>query len=235
MMAVRSFVAIECPVEIKEEIQALQQELKMTLLGRAQGQEGTCLPAGRSEDQHHVLPHGPPQINWTRPEGFHLTLKFLGNVEEDRISKIAQAIRGVTDGFSIFTVSIGEVGVFPHTRSPRVIWVGAKSVGDDLVRLQEGIEKVLVPLGFPPQDRPFHPHLTLGRIKSDDRRRDLGFDKKALTQWLLENQKRECDRFEAKEVLLIKSDLQPSGAVYTSLAKLRLVAQSEASQGEPLA
>ncbi len=213
MMSVRSFVAIECPVKIKEEIQKLQQELKTAL----------------------QIANGPPQINWTRPDGIHLTLKFLGNVAEDRISMIAPAIRGVTDGFSTFTVSIGEAGVFPHTRSPRVIWVGAKSVGDDLVRLQDGIEKVLGPLGFPPEDRPFHPHLTLGRIKSDDRRRDLGFDKKALTQWLLENQKKECGRFEAKEVLLIKSDLQPSGAVYTPLAKLRLAAQSEASQNEPLA
>jgi 2'-5' RNA ligase len=174
-----------------------------------------------------VLPHGPPQINWTRPEGFHLTLKFLGNIAEDGITKIAQAIRGVTDGFSVFTVSIGEVGVFPHPRSPRVIWVGAKSAGDDLVRLQDGIEKILVPLGFPPEDRPFHPHLTLGRIKSGDGRSGLGFNKMALAQWLIENQKRECDRFEAKEVLLLKSDLQPGGAVYTPLARMKLGVRGE--------
>jgi 2'-5' RNA ligase len=142
-------------------------------------------------------------------------------VAEDKIPKIAQAIRGVAYEFSTFTVSIGEMGVFPHPRSPRVIWVSAKSVGDDLTQLHGEIEKVLMPLGFSPEDRPFHPHLTLGRIKSGDRRRDLGFDKTGLMQWLFENHKREYGRFEVKEVLLVKSDLQPSGAVYTPLARMK--------------
>jgi 2'-5' RNA ligase len=241
MKAVRSFIAIECPVKIKEEIQKFQQELKMAMQ-TAQGppqikSEDQVLPVrargvGASEKRS---PHGPPQINWTRSEGFHLTLKFLGNVGEDRISEIVHAIRGVTETFLFFVVSVGDVGVFPHTRSPRVIWIGVKSVGDDLVRLQGGIEKVLGPLGFPPEDRPFHPHLTLGRIKSDDRRSGLRFDNAALAQWLLENQKRDCGRFAAKEVLLMRSDLQAGGAVYTPLAKLRLAVQSEARQSEPLA
>jgi len=199
MKAVRSFVAIECPGKIREEIQKLQQELKTAL---------------QTVD-------GPSQINWTCLDNFHLTLKFLGNVAEDRISKIVQAVHGVTEGFSFFTVSVEGIGVFPHARSPRVIWVGAKSVGDDLARLQNDIEKVLGPLGFPPEDRPFHPHLTLGRIKSGDKKSGLGFNKTTLTQWLVENQKRECDRFEAKEVLLMKSDLQASGAVYTPLARMK--------------
>ena len=255
MKAVRSFIAIECPVKIKEEIQKFQQELKMAMQAahgppqiksedqvlpvRAPGQasgsasdwpghggiasEAEQAPIvnrlGASEERS---PHGPPQINWTRSEGFHLTLKFLGNVGEDRISEIVHAIRGVTETFLFFVVSVGDVGVFPDTRSPRVIWIGVKSVGDDLVRLQGGIEKVLGPLGFPPEDRPFHPHLTLGRIKSDDRRSGLRFDNAALAQWLVENQKRDCGRFAAKEVLLMRSDLQAGGAVYTPLARLEL-------------
>ncbi len=200
MKAVRSFVAIECPGKIKEEIQKLQQELKTAL----------------------QMTDESSQINWTRLDSFHLTLKFLGNVAEDRISKIVQAVHGVTEGFSFFTITVKEVGVFPHTRSPRVIWVGAKSVGDALARLQDGIERALGPFGFPAEDRPFHPHLTLGRIKSGDRKSGLGFNKTVLAQWLVENQKKECDRFEAKEVLLMKSDLQASGAVYTPLARIEL-------------
>ena len=161
-------------------------------------------------------------VNWVRPDGFHLTLKFLGHVTEDRLPKITEAVSGVATTFSPFTVSVGGVGVFPNTRVPRVIWMGVKTEGDILARLQSRVEEVLDPLGFPRENRSFHPHLTLGRIKSEGSEGDFRQSGDTLAKWLAENQHRVCGQFEVKEVLLIKSDLQPGGAVYTPLATLRL-------------
>jgi len=207
MRSVRSFVAIECPEGIKKEIQKIQQELRAVM-----------------EDSFRTNVRG---VSWVHPDGFHLTLKFLGPVTEDRLPKITEAVGRVAASFSPFTVSVEGVGVFPNTRVPRVIWIGAKAEGDVLARFQGRVEEVLDPLGFPRENRSFHPHLTLGRIKSE--RRDTDFQQlgDTLAKWLVENQQRACGQFEAKEVLLMKSDLQPGGAVYTPLATLRLAIGSE--------
>ena len=105
-------------------------------------------------------------IRWVRPAGFHLTLKFLGNVTQERLSGIVEVIGKVGPSIPPFMVSVSGVGVFPNARDPRVIWIGVRSVGEDLVRLQEGIEEGLEPLGFAREGRSFHPHFTLGRLKS---------------------------------------------------------------------
>jgi 2'-5' RNA ligase len=202
MRSVRSFIAIECPEGIKKTIHNIQQELRMAL-----------------EESSRKKMKG---VNWVRPDGFHLTLKFLGSVTEDKLFKITKAVSGVAASFSPFNVSVGGVGVFPNTRVPRVIWIGAKAEEDILTRLQSKMEEVLDPLGFPRENRAFHPHLTLGRIKSERREVDFQEIGDTLAKWLVENKQRECGQFEAKEVLLMKSDLQPGGAVYTPLATLRL-------------
>jgi 2'-5' RNA ligase len=202
MRSVRSFIAIECPEEVKKEIQKIQQEMRMCI-------ESSSRNKGRG-------------INWTRSEGFHLTLKFLGSVAEVQLSKITEAVRGVVGSFSSFTVSVAGVGVFPNIQIPRVLWIGAEGEGDVLARLQTQLEEVLDPLGFCRERRSFHPHFTLGRIKMERRELDFLGLSDILAKWLAENKQRTIGQFEAQEVLLIKSDLQPAGAVYTPLAKLKL-------------
>jgi 2'-5' RNA ligase len=202
MISVRSFIAIECPEGIKEAIQKIQQELKMAM-------------DISSSINSKVL-------SWVHPGGFHLTLKFLGQVDENRLSKVRERIGEVVASFSPFTIHIEGVGVFPSAKAPRVIWIGAKSVGDDLIQLQGRVEEVLDPLGFLRESRPFHPHLTLCRIKSERKELDFRLIRDTLSKWLAANQQKACGQFEAKEVLLMKSDLQPGGAVYTPLVVLKL-------------
>jgi 2'-5' RNA ligase len=202
MSDVRSFIAIDCPLKIKDEVLKVQQELKSAI--QALG--------------------GPVQkIGWVRPDGFHLTLKFLGNVPKDNLPKIADAVKGVTGSFPPFVVSIGGVGVFPNMTAPRIFWVGSKSGGDDLMRLQQGIEQVVCLLGIKKEDRSFHPHLTLGRVRTEKIGPDIFPIREAIKGWHLQNQERKCGQFEVKEVLLMKSDLMPGRAVYTPLAALGLV------------
>ena len=164
-------------------------------------------------------------IRWVRPAGFHLTLKFLGNVTQERLSGIVEVVGKVGPSIPPFMVSVSGVGVFPNARDPRVIWIGVRSVGEDLVRLQEGIEEGLEPLGFAREGRSFHPHFTLGRLKSfggTRRQVDSRPAREALVKWIAQNEQREYGRFEVKEVLLMKSDLKPGGAVYTPLAAVGL-------------
>lgn len=165
-------------------------------------------------------------IRWAGPAGFHLTLKFLGNVPEKRLFEIVDGVSRVIPSFSPFTVHVGGLGLFPNTRSPRVIWIGVRSVGDDLVRLQKGIEGALEPLGFVCEDRSFRPHLTLCRLSSSGKRPVPSPGGGDLVKWLAQNEQRECGTFEVKEVLLVKSDLKPSGAVYTTLATMGLAVPS---------
>ena len=227
MTTVRCFIAIECPEEIKEEILKIQQELKMALGAMHDTLPPTNQLRGTSDSDRRKRIDGPERlgIRWVRPEGFHLTLKFLGNVSQERLSGIVEVISRVTPSIPPFAVSVSGMGVFPNTRDPRVIWMGVRSVENDLGRLQEGIEKGLEPLEFSREGRSFHPHFTLGRLKSfwgTHRLIDSRPAREVLTKWILQNEQRESGRFEVKEVLLIKSDLKPGGAVYTPLAAVGL-------------
>jgi RNA 2',3'-cyclic 3'-phosphodiesterase len=103
---------------------------------------------------------------WCKPGAIHLTLKFLGNVDDKRVPEIAAAVGANIEGVTPFNIKIQGLGVFPNEREPHVLWIGLKQGEKELVQLQKSVEEALVPLGFPRENRPFHPHLTLARIKS---------------------------------------------------------------------
>lgn len=153
------------------------------------------------------------RVSWARSEGIHLTLKFLGNVASGLIPDVVSALESVISSSKAFTVRVEGVGCFPNSRRPRVMWVGLDG-GDALRTVQEAVEIALEPLGFERETRKFNPHLTLGRVKSaqgiDDvvrRMEELGFNKR---------------EFPATEIRLMRSDLQPTGAVYTVLHTISL-------------
>jgi len=164
-------------------------------------------PAGR---------HG----RWVRPEGIHLTLKFLGDVPADQIDTIAQAIRDATAGVARFRVSFGGLGCFPNTRFPRVIWIGVEDPEGTLLRLQQAVETNLSALGYPPERRAFHPHLTLART-----RRVSKGEQAALGKLVERTQVDRLGDLLVTEISLMRSELRPSGAVYTQLAAAPLRAE----------
>lgn len=147
---------------------------------------------------------------WTRPEGRHLTLKFLGEVPEERASAVSDALGGAVSGHSPFEASFEEVGGFPNLRRPRVLWVGIGEGAEPMGALASDVSSALEPLGFEPEKRKFSAHLTLARFK---RPRPIG----ELPAVDVPSQ-----GFEVAEVVLFQSHLNPKGARYTALERFAL-------------
>ena len=188
---VRAFIAIELPQAV---IQALAQvETKLVKLD---------------------VP-----VKWVDPRGIHLTLKFLGNVAADAVPDIVQAIAESTRGITPFKLELGQAGAFPSLNYPRVVWVGVKGELNGLIDAQKRLEQVLAALDFPPEDRPFTAHLTLGRARMGSRSGDL----KPLSEALAKIQIKDVPPpFVVESIDLMKSTLTPKGAVYEKLAAVKL-------------
>jgi 2'-5' RNA ligase len=186
----RLFVSLDLPLEVKKAAGALREQLR----------EG---PADVSRDVRR-------DISWTKPEGMHLTLKFLGEVETGRIEEIQAALMEAGRDFRPITIAVEGLGGFPTLHAPRVIWLGIKEPSGELVKLQKLADQALTPLGFPPETRSFHPHLTLGRVRSPLGRATILQALKALNPVCL-------GEWKLEELALMKSVLQSGGAVYTKL------------------
>lgn len=183
-MALRCFIAVEIPDAMKEAVHEIIAELKKT----------------------------GADVKWVPAENIHITLKFLGNTEEGLVEAIKEGLSKKLTAYHPFYIKISGIGYFPAKRPPRVIWVGIEESGD-LLSLYEAVESEVVRLGFIPEERPFSPHLTIGRVKSARR-----------TPQLLEKIEkiRQLDfgSLEVKEASLMKSELRPKGAEYHCLAKI---------------
>ncbi|MBN1640142.1 MAG: RNA 2',3'-cyclic phosphodiesterase [Anaerolineae bacterium] len=154
----------------------------------------------------------PPRlVRWVRPEGIHLTLVFLGDVPVVQVPAIAAALRTVCARHAPFSFSLGGTGCFPNVRRPRVVWVGVDEPTGALVRLQGDVERALQPLGYRPEQRRYTPHLTLGRVKGGSREAV-----EALGAYVARARVR-LGEMDVDAVHLIRSELLPGGAVYTSL------------------
>lgn len=149
-------------------------------------------------------------VSWTRPEGMHLTLKFLGEVEEKVLPDIENALGKAVSYIKPFSLDLSGVGIFPDKRRPRVVWIGIKGDVEGLVKLQSSIEKEFEKIGFPAEKRGFTPHITLGRIRSP---RDV----ERLLNLIEEEKDISIDGFEILNVHLMRSQLRPTGAIYTEL------------------
>ena len=153
--------------------------------------------------------------SWPRTEGMHLTLKFLGEVPETKIQEIVSGLQTAAEGIGRFRLEVKGVGTFPNPRNARVVWIGLSGNIGKLTQLQEAVEDALAGIGLARDERKFTAHLTLGRIKQV-RSRD---------QWLAvlaECKDRSLPGFDATAVSLMKSELKPSGAVYTEMSRVEL-------------
>jgi 2'-5' RNA ligase len=158
-------------------------------------------------------------VRWVRPEGIHLTLKFLGDVPAEAVPKIEAALGAVSRNAPAFDIRIGGTGCFPNPRRPRVIWVGVDEPSGRLLRLQRAVEEGLYVVGFPPERRRFTPHLTLGRIN----RRATQRDRARVGEYASSDACGEdVGTMPVDHFALIRSFLKPTGAEYTTLATFRL-------------
>ena len=183
----RTFVALPLSASGHERLGALQQKLI------------------------RILPDG--HIRWVPPDNIHLTLFFLGDVSESRIPAIREALAVVARNVLPLTFEVGGLGAFPNTHRPRVIWVGLEESTGRLALLHKAVNEALAEVGFEPDRRPFHPHLTLGRIR---RGTDAGVVRR-IGEGVAETEVGAVTAEQVEQMVLFRSDLGPSGAVYTAL------------------
>jgi len=192
MEQIRSFVAIELDEELRHQLSRIQRSLES---------KGVA-----------------DEVRWVKPDGVHLTLKFLGNVPASKIKEIVLAVTQGRDGVMPFTISFGGLGCFPTTKRPNVIWVGVGGDTTTLVRLQTAIEDRLSVLGYLPEKRGYTPHLTLGRVA----RHVTDRDRRRLGDLIQEQAVGSLGEMQVREVCLMKSELSPAGARHTRLAAVPL-------------
>lgn len=151
-------------------------------------------------------------IKWVAPENYHLTLKFIGEVEEQKVEIIRQVLEKVVQGHRAFSLSVKGAGSFPAGQSRmRVIWIGLHS-GPELYSLQADLEEALSREGFSREDRPFSPHLTIGRARQPQKQEKLKIELDRLGQ-------KEFGMMEVREIELFQSILRPEGPEYKIISR----------------
>ena len=183
----RTFIAIEIPDQLKRQLGQTIERLRAEV--------------------------GTDDIKWVRSRAIHLTLKFLGEISPETQSAIVDVMEQAAPKFNAASLTIEGFGCFPNTKRPRVLWLGVEDPDLMLHDLQTELEGGLARIGFEPDRRDYHPHLTLGRV-----RRGLSADNaQRIAEWAGSTEVGLLGSMEVDAVNLIRSDLQPSGAVYSRL------------------
>ena len=154
-------------------------------------------------------------VRWVVPSRIHLTLKFFGNIDEVACGGIMDAVGKAASGVRAFTLAVKGLGAFPSTRNPRVVWFGVEDGSHVLKGFQEAVEERLHQIGYPKEERGFKPHLTVGRVRSGKGRSEL---LRRMEHFFGED----LGEFLVERIVLFKSDLRPTGPMYTELEALKL-------------
>lgn len=186
MSVIRAFIAIDLPIEIQQKLEQVSSQLKGRL--------------------------GGVPIRWVPVGNIHLTLKFLGDVSLANLEVLQKILQAEAARYAPFEASVGDLGAFPSTRRPRVIWVRVDAPAE-LGQLQRGLEESIGRLGYTPEERGFSPHLTLGRVSRNAKNAEV----LRISQVLEGTQVGILGTMQVMSLHLYRSDLQPSGAVYTCL------------------
>ena len=186
MSVIRAFIAIDLTPEIVQHLEQVSTQLKKRL-------------------------EGVP-VRWVPVDNIHLTLKFLGDVSLANVEMLKKILQTEVDGHHAFEISVGGLGAYPSPRRPRVVWVGVEAP-TELAAVQSGVENAMARLGYAREERPFSPHLTLGRVS----RNAVGRDERLIGESIEAIKLGFLGVARVNEVHLYKSDLHPNGAVYTRL------------------
>ncbi len=160
----------------------------------------------------------PMRLKWVPPENQHLTLQFLGEIEQTDAEHVAASLRAAVQGIAPFEIALSGFGCFPGPSRPNVLWAGVSDPSGTLARMQQSIAALLSPLGFEPDRGVFRPHLTLGRVPRDA----SPADRRALGEWFLRQPPPAPHTQRVEAVHLMQSELRPGGARYTVLEVVAL-------------
>ncbi len=183
----RTFIAVDLPQEIKQKIDAVSSSLRNY--------------GGR--------------VSWVRAANLHLTMKFLGEIDDGLLPDLKRALQQQISQIPRFQFSLKDLGAFPNFHKPRVIWIGIDSGVEELTDLAIKVDEATHSLGFEKENRPFSAHLTIARVK----------DPRTVTDLIAEVQNTlfESEPIHAEEVIIMKSQLTPRGAIYTPLERIKLL------------
>ena len=197
---VRVFVAIDLPAPAKEVLRQAVADLQSDL---------------------------PQGIRWVRPEGVHLTLKFLGDVASARVADIQSAMERASREFgpTSFRLALSGLGVFPNPREPRVLWAGVSGDMKALAKLQGLVDESLEVAGFDRERRPFRPHLTLGRVRDQV----APAERRRIGQVMQQASLAPNVEWQVVNIHLIRSNLTPGGAIYDSIGCAPLIREGESA------
>jgi 2'-5' RNA ligase len=182
---IRSFICIEVPALVGHRLEELQSRLRRT----------------------------GGDVSWVKVSNIHLTLKFLGDIKPSRVETVRKAVTNTCTGVNPFEIKVGGTGRFPSSRNPRVPWVGVEDESQQLRLLHSEIDRQLAQIGFAADDRPFSPHLTLGRFRT-------ARNSQSVVEALL-REGFEPENFLADRVIIMRSQLNAGGSIYTPLAEVR--------------
>jgi len=186
---IRTFIAIELSESMRTALAGIQSKLKTA----------------------------DADIKWVEPDNIHLTLKFLGSVEKNKIIEIKKALDTITARINTFTISLNEIGAFPNLNLPRIVWVGINA--GELPSLVNSIENESEKLDFPKENRPFTAHVTIGRIRIPKQNQKLKdtVDDINKNRGLINQTPTIVDH-----ITLFQSTLTPKGPIYNALHKAKL-------------
>ena len=182
-MAIRSFLAFELPVDIKRIIMAVSEDLRRLSLN----------------------------VRWVNVTNIHLTVVFMGDVQEGQIGPIQEIVKDICKGYGPFSIAIKGIGLFGGRRNPRVLWIGLDGAIDRMACFRDDLQEGLKSFGIKEEKRRFKPHLTLGRFRKGAR---AGTHLDDLLSRYHDLTSPDCI---IEELVLFKSDLKPGGAVYSKL------------------
>jgi len=180
----RCFLAIELPAEIRDQLARLQERLSSQTCG----------------------------VRWTRTDHIHLTVKFLGEVPDRQIAEVCKLASGIAAGFEPFELEVAQAGCFPPRGPARIVWASMPDPPTELIDCQRTCEREYAKLGFKAENRSFHPHLTIGRVKDPRASQDI--------RLAVENERQfQAGQFLAEELVVFQSVLAKSGPTYTILSR----------------
>jgi len=183
---IRTFIAVNLAETLRERMAQVQQELRAT---RA-------------------------DVKWVSADGFHMTLKFLGNVDAEAMDDVVRATGDSLQGVPPAPITFRGVGAYPRVSAPRVVWAGVTEGGEQLVAMAEQVEQATEKLGFERERRPFSPHLTLGRVRTPRQ--------PELSEAIQRLREVEIGSMTVDAVYVMRSQLTPKGAIYSVISEIKL-------------
>lgn len=181
---IRTFIAVELPAEVRGRAARLQQTLAESGAG----------------------------VRWVAKDNIHLTMKFLGEVEDVQIPAVCRAVQQVAAANPAFEVELSGVGAFPSAARPRTLWVGIDGGAAELIALHERLDAALAELGYRPEERRFSPHVTIGRLRNSR-------DAHRLADVLAQKADWKAGEVQVDQLVVMASELTPQGPHYTVMGR----------------